>query len=592
MKRSHLSVAASNTIEDSRQPRALTRDRTAYFEGEHRFVDVELEDIARHLGREMAWVAAFERYGPAAPAKVNGDFAVAVRDSGGRLFLAVDRFAVRTLCYRAHGAAVQFHSRADILADGTDRWDAQALFNYLYFHVIPSPRTIFEGVSRVAAGHCVVIDRGEVTAEPWWRHAFAENGDRSFPSLRDEFRELLLGATARQAGAHDVGCFLSGGTDSSTVAAMLTEVTGRPARTFSIGFHADGYDEMAYARIAARHFQTEHHEYYVTPDDLVDSIPTVAASFDQPFGNSSVVPTYFCARMARQAGVKRMLGGDGGDELFGGNTRYARQRIFNAYEGLPAAVRSWLVEPLFGSQVMTRTPGLRKIARYVEQARVPMPDRTQMYNLLMGLGLTDVLTPDFLSSIDTSEPITQQRASYDRAADASFVNQMLAFDWRYTLAENDLPKVRGAAALAGVEVGFPLLDDTLVDFSLRLESRMKVKGLKLRWFFKEALRGVLPPATIAKQKHGFGLPFGVWLNSHAGLKSLAVESLRALGRRGIVRQDFIDRLVDRHLAEHAGYYGEMVWILMMLEQWMASASNARTQTSSALDLHQRKAFAQ
>jgi asparagine synthase (glutamine-hydrolysing) len=150
------------------------------------------------------------------------------------------------------------------------------------------------------------------------------------------------------------------------------------------------------------------------------------------------------------------------------------------------------------------------------------------------------------------------------------INRTLAYDWRYTLAESDLPKVRGTTGLAGVAVGFPLLDQGLLDFSLGLPPSYKLKGLRLRWFFKEALRGFLPDEILTKKKQGFGLPFGVWANRHAGLKRLATDSLHSLAGRGIVRREFIADLIDRRLPEHPGYYGEMVWILMMLEQWLQS----------------------
>ena len=157
---------------------------------------------------------------------------------------------------------------------------------------------------------------------------------------------------------------------------------------------------------------------------------------------------------------------------------------------------------------------------------------------------------------------------WGQANSAGELNRTLAFDWRYTLAESDLPKVCGTTRLAGVEVGFPFLDQSLLDFSMQLPPDYKLKGLKLRWFFKEALRGFLPDEIITKKKQGFGLPFGVWATRHAGLAAMAGESLRSLGERGIVRQDFIKDLVAKRLPEHPGYYGEMVWILMMLEQWL------------------------
>jgi len=489
--------------------------------------------------------------------------------------LAVDRFAVRTLCWRVTRDGVLCHERADVAAGADAEHDPQALYNYLYFHTIPAPRTFFADVRRVPAGHCVTIEQGNVTTTRWWQPRFVEDSGLGFDDLRREFRALVRAAVARELdGPGPVGCFLSGGTDSSTVAGMLTDITGKPAPTYSIGFAAEGYDEMAFARIAAQHFGTDHHEYYVTPADLVEGIPHIASSCDQPFGNSSIVPTYFCARMARADGMARILGGDGGDELFGGNSRYAKQRIFGWYDALPRAARTHVVEPLFAGRSASAVPGLRKVASYVEQARVPMPDRTQMYNLLARLGVDEVLAAPLLVQVDTGEPLRDLRATYDGVRAHSLVNRMLAHDWRYTLAENDLPKVRNATAIAGIPVGFPLLDDALTDFSLRLPPRLKLKGLQLRWFFKEALRGFLPDAILRKQKHGFGLPFGVWVNRHTDLHALASDAVHGLARRGVVREAFVGRLMREHLPAHPGYYGELVWIFMMLELWLRRPATA------------------
>ncbi len=220
------------------------------------------------------------------------------------------------------------------------------------------------------------------------------------------------------------------------------------------------------------------------------------------------------------------------------------------------------------SSAIARLPILRKAASYDEQAQVPMPERLQMYNLLTRLGLAEVLTPEFLASIDVREPARFQREVYGIPSTTSLVNRMLAFDWRYTLADSDLPKVVGATSLAGVGVGFPFLDDALVDFSLTLAPSMKLKGLQLRWFFKEALRGFLPDEILAKKKHGFGLPFGPWIGRNPALRALAADSLNALCARGIVRTPFVRTLLDELLPRHPAYYGEMVWILMALEIWL------------------------
>ncbi len=518
---------------------------------------------------EVQWRERVERIGwMAACAELEGDFAIATRNADGSVQLAVDRFAVQTLCYRVVGQELKFAARADDLADGHAEIDSQAIFDYLYFHCIPSPRTIFKGVFRLPPGHFALWQNGKLTVAPYWVPEFKESSKPSFPDLRDEFRSVLNRSVQRQLDGSKAACFLSGGTDSSSLAGLIGPLAGRAASTYSIGFDAAGYDEMAYARLAASRFGCEHHEYYVTPDDLVRSIADVAGAYDQPFGNSSALPAFYCAKFAREDGVTKLLAGDGGDELFGGNSRYAMQRIFGWYGLIPQSLRQGVMERVFRPGAFNAIPLLRKGAGYVEQAKVPMPDRLQMYNLLRRLGYDDVLEPAFLAAVDQTGTLRHQREVWEQARTDHDINRTLAYDWRYTLAESDLPKVRGTTQLAGVGVGFPFLDRELLEFSMRLPPEYKLKGLKLRWFFKEALRGFLPDEILAKKKQGFGLPFGVWATRHAALGDLAADSLQSFSQRGIVRPAFIQTLLKTLLPAHPGYYGEMVWILMMLEQWL------------------------
>ncbi|NMM15550.1 MAG: asparagine synthase [Rhodoferax sp.] len=548
----------------------MPNNNTVLLSGSPRFSDGKLAALALTEGPAAAWHAALQSTPKTAAQGVSGDFAVGLREPGGRTFLAVDRFAIRTLCYRVDNGQLRFASGADELAGTDTEIDPQAIFDYLYFHVIPSPRTIYKGIYRLPPGHYALFENGELTVAPYWVPTFEEQRGVSFDTLKDEFRHLLRDAVATQLDGSKPACFLSGGTDSSTIAGMVAQASGKTAATYSIGFDAQGYDEMEFARFAAKHFKTEHHEYYVTPDDLVRSIPTVAAHYDQPFGNSSALPAYYCAKMAREDGVSKLLAGDGGDELFGGNTRYAKQRMFGWYDHVPGLIKNGLLEPLLGTGAAAAFALTRKAGSYVEQARVPMPDRLQMYNLITRLGVSEVLTPQLLAQIDTTGPLRLERAVWQSPQGCSHLNQELAFDWRFTLAESDLPKVLGTTGLVGVGVGFPMLDDRLLAFSEKLPTAYKLKGQKLRWFFKEALRGFLPDEILAKKKQGFGLPFGVWVNTHPALKTLATDSLHSLARRGVVRTDFVQVLLTQRLSEHPGYYGEMVWILMMLEQWLGA----------------------
>ena len=548
-------------------------DRICLAVGEPRFDSPELDALAHRHGMGAAWIQALERQGDAAAVRVRGRYAAIGIDIGARrATLISDRFGTWPICYAEDGGVLCFADRADAVPGGTRKLSPQAIYDYLYFHMIPSPSTVFEGVRRLPAGHFLTWKQGRIESAPHWRPVFDENNRPDLEHSKRRFLEIIENAVAREASGHEVGAFLSGGTDSSTVSGMLCKVLGKPARGYSIGFDATGYDEMEYARIAARHFGVDHREYYVTPDDLLDGIPQVAAHYDQPFGNSSAVPAWICASRARADGIDKLLAGDGGDELFGGNTRYAKQRIFGWYDAIPGLVRKAALEPVLALPGMNRIPLIKKGVSYVEQARVPMPDRQQMYNMVHRLGAANIFTPEFLAGVDTGLPLQHQRETWQGIHTGALINHMLAWDWKYTLSDNDLPKVIGTTDLAGLDVGFPLLADELVDFSLTIPPDWKLKGLTLRWFFKEALRGFLPDEIIAKKKHGFGLPFGIWACQHPGLKALARDTLGTLKQRGIVRPAFIDELLATHLPAHPGYYGEMVWILMTMELWFQQHS--------------------
>ncbi len=510
-------------------------------------------------------------------ARLTGAYALVIIDARqANAFLAVDRFAIETLCYRTDGKTLAFSDRADCVHGRGDELDPQAIFDYLYFHMIPAPRTIFRQVRRLPAAHGLLINRQGVHETRHWPLRFDEQHRQPFAAARETFRNLIRDSVAAEiAGQARVGAFLSGGTDSSTVAGMLCQLGGKPAPAYSIGFDAEGYDEMEYARLAARHFGCEHHEYYVTPADLVATIPAVAQHHDQPFGNSSALPAYYCARIAQADGCSKMLAGDGGDELFGGNSRYAVQRVFEFYHAVPRGLRRWIEPMCEDGSPLRRIPGIRQASGYVRHSRVPMPDRLQSFNLLMQLDPARVLNADFLAQIDVDEPSRHMQATWDECQAPSLINRMLAYDWRYTLAESDLPKVRGATQMAGIAVGYPLLADRLTDFSMALPPDWKLRRFKLRWFFKEALRGFLPEDIINKKKKGFGLPFGVWATRTPALRQLAEDSLNTLATRGIVRPDFIQKLLREYLPEHPGYYGEMVWILTMLEQWLRRQETRR-----------------
>lgn len=544
--------------------------------GQARWEVPELQRQAEQTGLASSVITAYRTYGPSFLERLHGPFALALVDAQEQTaLLAIDRLGIQPLAFAQSAKGIVFASDARAVAAHPDVDNAlspQGLFNYLFFHMVPSPGSVFAGVEKLLPGQCIVWRQGRLERNFYWRVVYRDDGGDNPGERVGRFKSLLSAAVRTAADAPQVGAFLSGGTDSSTVAGLLTQSQGKPADTFSIGFDAEGFDEMEYARLASRHFGTRPHEYYLTPADVVAAIPKIAAAYDEPFGNASAIPTYYCAKLAHEAGIKVMLAGDGGDEIFGGNARYAKQKVFELYWQLPAWSRQALIEPLSGA--LPSLGPLRKAKSYVEQARIPLPDRLETYNFLRREPLDQILTPDFLAQIQANQPEALLREVYDRTDSHSFINRMLHVDLKFTLADNDLRKVNRTCELGGVAVRYPLLDEALVAFSAELTPDEKVHGQYLRYFFKKSLADFLPREIIDKSKHGFGLPFGLWMQTHPELRELANDSLGMLRKRGIVQPAYIDRLLDQHRGGHASYYGVMIWVLMMLEQWLAQNSHA------------------
>ncbi len=545
--------------------------------GRLRFTDAALAAQAQAQGLRAALHAGWYAYGAGLLDHLDGEYLLALwAPRARRGFVAADRFSALPLYYGAHQGRFAWAmqpARVCALLGLAPELDPRALHAYVWFHEIPAPLSILRGVSRLDLGQGVRLEGGSADAFWHWQPRFDEQRPFDFPRERAAFMAALRSGVRECTDGvprEALGCFLSGGTDSSTIAGLTTEAYGAPARTFSIGFDVSAYDESHFARLAARHFGTEHTELILTPDEAERSIDLIAAAYEQPFGNASALPTHVCARLAGQAGIRRMLGGDGGDELYGGNERYATQWLFSLYEHVPAALRSGMLEPLlFGPFKDTGFWPLRKARGYAEQARVPLPDRiSAKYNLLNRFGAANVFSDEMLAGMDGFEPLSLEREVWARSAGAQQLNRLLAYDFKFTLGDNDLPKVTRMCHAAGVEVAFPMLTDTLVRHSLQLQPGQKLKGRKLRHFFRESLRGFLPDEIIDKSKHGFGMPFGEWMLSQPRLAARADDALGSLAGRGLIRPGFLDVLRTAIHGEHAGYYGTMTWVLMMLELWL------------------------
>jgi asparagine synthase (glutamine-hydrolysing) len=397
--------------------------------------------------------------------------------------------------------------------------------------------------------------------------------------VRERFQDAVHARLALD-GAGKVGAYLSGGVDSTAILGTMTRLTGSRVSSFSIGFDEPGFNELGFAETAARAYQSDHHVHFVTPRETIDVIPAIVRMFDEPFGNASAVPAYYCARLAHEAGVQVMYAGDGGDEIFAGNDAYATRRIFEVYDRIPGTLREKVVGPAATiAGAMLPWGPFRKARNYVRRASIPYPDRLGAYDLYRTFPKEGLFEREFLDLTgDGYEPFRAQAARYHEALARTELDRQLYVDLRLLIADSDLIKVTRSAEAAGIGVRFPFLDRPLADFAAAVPASIKMRGRRLRSFFKDAYADLLPVETRTKKKHGFGLPIAVWLRKHSELRDLAVDLVlgeRSLAR-GIFRREGVEELFRLHEAEQGtSYYGPAIWNLMMLECWLRAREEAQ-----------------
>lgn len=506
---------------------------------------------------------------------LRGAFAVALWDPRqDTLWLGADHFGIKQVYYAETPNGLAFASRPSALlavpgvAGGVD---PQVVYDYLNLRAVAAPASIWKGVRRLPPGHVLTVRRGSLTEEPYWDLEYPERriGLREAMTATRRYVEEAVSAALGSGPAKETGAFLSGGTDSSTVLGYMSRLTGERVPAFSIGFHEERFDELHYADVAARHFNASHEKHIVTPDEALKALPALVEVYDEPFGNNSAIGTYLCARLAQSCGVRRLLAGDGGDEIFGGNERYASDRVFARYHRLPAAVRRGLLEPMLRALPSGGTGLVGMAQRYVRRASLTTARRLYSYDFYLASEGRELLHPDLLAACDLDSPWRIVERHFDRAQATSELNRAMYMDMKLTLGDNDLLKVTRTADLAGIGVRFPLLDRPLVEFTATLPADFKVRGLEKRYLFRRAFRSLLPAEILAKRKHGFGVPTSDWLRRHPGFRDLAHEALRSPWAAGLgyFRPAALERLFALHESDSTPYYGDQLWTVLMLHLW-------------------------
>ena len=527
-------------------------------------------------GKSAALMGAlYERFGCDFLVKLRGAFSVVLWDRTERkLVAAIDGFGMRRLVYSADGKTAMIASRVTALAASGEvdlAINPHAIPNLLNFSINLAPETILSKVLRLPPGCVLVVKDGQPVVKPYWDLAYGTGSDSNEKRLSHELESLFekcVAAHCADKPFDEVGAFLSGGTDSSTVVGMMTRTKRGPAKAFSIGFEEEQFNELAYAEIAAARFQAKHYIHRVRPQECFEALPEMIRFFDEPFGNSSAIPTYFCSRLAAENGVNTLLAGDGGDELFGGNERYATDRIYGLYHEIPSLARKGVIEPILGW--MPENGPFARARRYVNRANMTGIDRILSHQFLSTHDLADVFERDFLEALRSYSFLDIPRRHYDDAPAREALDRILYVDVKITLGDSDLPKVNCMAEMAGVHVRFPFLDRSIAEFSGTLPARLKVKGFQKRYLFKKAFGNLLPQEIIKKKKHGFGIPVANWLKSDPRLRELSRDTLlsRECLDRGYFRSQFIERLFRQHETDDTSYYGDTLWTFLVLELWL------------------------
>ena len=518
----------------------------------------------------------YEEYGDDMLRELNGMFAFALWDSRRRrLLIGRDRFGEKPLYWGVFDNALLFASEPKVLLAHPavkPALNLQALRYYLSFDYVPAPLSIYEGINKLPAAHKLVLEDGRVDVDRYWRLSYKTA--QPVPSeneAADHLRELLADAVRmRLVSDVPLGVLLSGGVDSSSVAAFAVRASTEPVKTFSISFAEASFDESAYARGVAKFLGTDHHEERLSANLAANLVSEIGAWMDEPFSDPSLVPTYLLSRFTRKH-VTVALGGDGGDEIFAGYPMYAGLRWGEFYQSLPPTLRARVIEPLV-RMLPVKTKNLSfdyKALRFVTGAQYDAVARHHVwFGSFTPEEQTDLLTPDALATSD-GEIYAQARQLADECDNEDLVTRMQSVDTRLYLAEDILTKVDRASMAVSLEVRAPFLDPRVAEFAASLPPNYKLRGHKTKYILKKAVHELLPPFVTKRGKKGFGVPVAEWLKLN--LRPLARDLLspERVRRAGVFNPDYITRLQDEHergIANHR----KLLWTLLMFELWHES----------------------
>jgi asparagine synthase (glutamine-hydrolysing) len=500
---------------------------------------------------------------------LRGMFAFAIWDSEKeRLFLARDRVGKKPLVYAIINNSVIFASelKAIIQDDAVNKeLDLDALDQYLSFQFVPAPYTIFKGIKKLPPASYLICEKGNIQIKRYWELDF----NNKIIVSEDEYAERILkeleeAVKLRMTSDVPIGALLSGGVDSSAVVGMMARLSGRPIKTFSIGFEEEEYSELKYASIVAKQFKTEHHEFIVKPD-IMETLPELAWYYDEPFADKSAVPSYYIAKEAGKH-VKVVLIGDGGDEAFAGYERYNQGN--NAASLLPSSIRGQLIRQAINnyfkiadsSKVISKM--MKKIALnlFTVSRSIIFPeffngrDKYNLYNH----NTREALNNSISNKIDE---LLEGAADIKEPIDA-----MVNIDFKHYLSGDLLVKMDIASMANSIEARSPFLDHKLLEFSMNIPCSFKIKNGVRKYILKRALSDILPDEILNRNKMGFSIPLIYWFRNE--LKGFAYQTIlnNSEGIKQFFNLNYVKQLLDEHVSGRKNH-AQRIWALIVFEMW-------------------------
>ena len=515
----------------------------------------------------------YEEYGEAMLEHISGMFAFALWDKRKqKLLIARDRFGEKPLYYGVFDGKLIFASEPKVLLENPAvkaEINTNALRQYLSFDYVPAPASIYKNIYKLPAAHLLVLKKGEIKTRRYWNLTFHRNG--SVPTIEqaaEQLRDLLADAVRMQMVADvPLGILLSGGVDSSTVAAFAAQFSTERVKTFSIGFEEDSFDESKFARQVATHLGTEHYEDKLSVEKAAGLISEIGTWLDEPMSDGSLIPTFLLARFVRKY-VTVALGGDGGDEIFAGYPMYFGHKMARVYDSIPRILRSGIIEPIVNNlPVSTKNLSFDyKAKRFVAASKYDTVTRHHSWFGSFSIDQQqELLNKDVLAQ--TSNDIYKGAKDLLKITDApTEIERMQFLDMNFYMAEDILTKVDRASMAVSLEVRAPFLDPRVAQFAASLPLEYKLKGNKGKYILKKAVEPLLPKTILQRPKKGFGIPIAEWLKNPLNPLMHDLLAPDRLKNQGLFDEKYVQKLIKEHETNIASHHKQL-WTLLVFQLW-------------------------